>query len=341
MQPTTRADYVLEALPEAIFARIGPWLDQQPDEIPYDDLKKHLLMEFSHTISERARRLLSLPSQPMDDRKPSHLWDKICTLNRLPEVDTVSKQHKEVDLKKEIWLQSLPSSVRVLLRNTDDKSMDELLSLADDITMSQKAPELRLSLGASAKHGVQHFIKTTGPPVHSRYRRLRPELHHIAKEAFTEMEKIGVCSKAASPWASPIHMIPKKDGTWRPCGDYRRLNLITEPDHYAMPNISDLTSSISTSRVISKLDLLKGYFQVPVNPDDVPKTAITTPFGTYVFHYATFGLRNSGATFQRMMDHIFGHLPYSKVYIDAILVASESTENIFGLCYNCYKPMVL
>ena len=135
---------------------------------------------------------------------------------------------------------------------------------------------------------------------------------------------MGVYSKAATPWASPLHMTPKKDGTWRPCGDYRRLNLITEPDHYAMPNISDLTSSVSTSRVFSKLDLLKGYFQMPANLDDVPKTAITTPFGTYVFHYSTFGLRNSGATFQRMMDQIFGHLPYCKVYIDDILIASEN-----------------
>ena len=185
-------------------------------------------------------------------------------------------------------------------------------------------PELCLSPESSAKHGVQHYIKTTGPPVFSKYRRLRPELLQVAKDAFMEMEKIGVCSKAASPWASPLHMTPKKDGTWRPCGDYRRLNLITEPDHYAMPNISDLTSSIGTSRVFSKLDLLKGYFQVPVNPEDEPKTAITTHFGTYVFHYSTFGLRNSVATFQRMMDQIFGHLPYCRVYIDDILVASEN-----------------
>ena len=184
-------------------------------------------------------------------------------------------------------------------------------------------PELRLAPGAAAKHGIQHYIKTTGPPVHSQYRRLRPELSQIAKEAFAEMEKMGVCSKAASPLASPLHMTPKKDGTWRPCGDYRRLNIITEPDHYAMPNISDLTSSIGTAHIFSKLDLLKGYFQVPVNPD-VPKTAITTSFGTYVFHYSTFGLRNSGATFQRMMDQLLGHLPFCRVYIDDILIFSES-----------------
>ena len=137
-QATTRADYVLEALPETIFRRIGPWLDQQPDEIPYDDLKKHLLKEFSPTTSERARRLFLMPSQPIGDRKPSQLWDEICMLSRLPETDEDSK-NKEVDLKKEIWLQTLPSCVRVLLHNTDEKSMDDLSTLADEIMMSQNA----------------------------------------------------------------------------------------------------------------------------------------------------------------------------------------------------------
>ena len=137
-QATTRADYVLEALPETIFRRIGPWLDQQPDEIPYDDLKKHLLKEFSPTTSERSRRLLLMPSQPIGDRKPSQLWDEICMLSRLPETDEDSK-NKEVDLKKEIWLQTLPSCVRVLLHNTDEKSMDDLSTLADEIMMSQNA----------------------------------------------------------------------------------------------------------------------------------------------------------------------------------------------------------
>jgi len=122
-------------------------------------------------------------------------------------------------------------------------------------------------------------------------------------------------------------MTKKADGTWRPCGDYRRLNMITEADHYPMPNIMDLTNNIGTARVFSKLDLLKGYFQVPVHPEDIPKTAITTPFGSYVFHYSTFGLRNSGATFQRMMDVIFGHLPFCAAYVDDILIYSDNHQD--------------
>ena len=142
------------------------------------------------------------------------------------------------------------------------------------------------------------------------------------------MERMGICSKASSPWASPLHMVHKSDGSWRPCGDYRRLNLITEPDHYPMPNIADFTNSISTARVFSKLDLLKGYFQVPVHPADVSKTAIITPFGSYVFHYSTFGFRNSGATFQHMMDSIFGDLSNVLVYIDDLLIFSNNIAPI-------------
>ena len=154
-QQTTRADYVLEALPETVIRRIGPWLDQQPDEIPYDDLKKHLLKEICPSTSERARRLLLMRSQPMGDRKPSQLWDEICTLSRLPEMDDNSQQHKEVDLKKEIWLQSLPSCVRVLLHNTDEKSMVDLSTLADEILMSQNSAH-RSTVSTAVEQQQQH-----------------------------------------------------------------------------------------------------------------------------------------------------------------------------------------
>lgn len=94
--------------------------------------------------------------------------------------------------------------------------------------------------GAAVKHGVYHHIKMTGPSVHSHFRRLRPEMPQAAKLAFTEMERMGVCTKAPSPWASPFHMVRKLKKN--SCGDYRRLSLITELDHYPMPNINDFDS---------------------------------------------------------------------------------------------------
>ena len=121
-------------------------------------------------------------------------------------------------------------------------------------------------------------------------------------------------------------MVLKKDGSYRPCRDYRRLNTITEGDHYPLPNINDVTSFLHGAKVFSKLDLIKGYYQIPMAPEDIPKTAMTTPFGTFTFNYSCFGLRNAGATFQRLMDEILGSLPFCAVYIDDILVFSSSVE---------------
>ena len=187
-------------------------------------------------------------------------------------------------------------------------------------------PELRQDKSKKPSHGIYHHITTTGPPVFSKFRRLAPDKLTAAKQAFKEMEKMGVCTKASSPWASPLHMVKKSDGSWRPCGDYRRLNMATEPDHYPLPNMADITSNLTGARVFSRLDLLKGYFQVPINPADVPKTAIITPFGTYTFAFSTFGLKNAGATFQRMMDGILGDLPFCICYVDDILIFSRTPE---------------
>ncbi len=184
--------------------------------------------------------------------------------------------------------------------------------------------ELSQTPGVGAKHGIYHHIKTHGPPAHQKFRRLPPDKLEVAKQYFADMVKMGVCAKAASPWAAPLHMTLKADNTYRPCGDYRNLNRQTEPDHYPVPNMADLLHSLHGAKVFSKLDLLKGYFQVPVWPEDVPKTAIITPFGSYVFYYSTFGLKNSGATFQRLMDTIFGEVSFVVVYIDDLLIFSRN-----------------
>ena len=158
-------------------------------------------------------------------------------------------------------------------------------------------PELHLAPHTSADHGIYHFIQMSRPPMISKFRRLSPEKLAVAKKVFNDMEALGLCQKASSPWSSPLHIVTKKDCTLCPCGDYRHLNMMTEPDHYPLPNITDVTTYLHRAKIFSKLDLLKGYYQVPMYPADISKTAITTPFGTYTFNtfnYSCFGLRNAG-----------------------------------------------
>ena len=176
------------------------------------------------------------------------------------------------------------------------------------------------------KHGVVHHVETSGPPVFAKPRRLDAQKLAVAKAEFLKMEKAGIIRRSTSAWASPLHMVPKPDGSWRPCGDYHRLNTVTTPDRYPVPHIQDFTQRLSGKSVFTKLDLVKGYYQVNMNPADIPKTAIITPFGLWEFVVMPFGLRNAGNTFQRMMDRVGAGLDFAFIYLDDILIASSTME---------------
>jgi hypothetical protein len=117
-------------------------------------------------------------------------------------------------------------------------------------------------------------------------------------------------------------MVRKADGGWRPCGDFRQLNLITEPDQYPLPRMDDLAGRLKGCKIFSKLDLKQGYHQIPMSSADISKTAIITPFGLFEFLRMPFGLRNAGQSFQRMMDQILVGVPAAYCYMDDILLAS-------------------
>jgi hypothetical protein len=119
-------------------------------------------------------------------------------------------------------------------------------------------------------------------------------------------------------------MVRKADGSWRPCGDFRRLNLVTEPDVYPLPNMLDFAAKAAGCSVFSKIDLRKGYHQIPVNPADVQKTAITTPFGLFEYKQKPFGLRNVGPSFQRHVDRAIRDCQDTFAWVDDIVICSKN-----------------
>ncbi|GFW53838.1 retrovirus-related Pol polyprotein from transposon opus [Trichonephila clavipes] len=143
------------------------------------------------------------------------------------------------------------------------------------------------------KHGVKHHILITGQPVYSKARQLAPDKLKLAKQEFQFMLDNDIIRPSKSQWASPLHLVNKKDGTLRPCGDYRSC---------------------------------KGILSDTIAEEDKEKTAITTPFGLYKFNTMSFGLRNAPSTFQRFITEVLYGLDFVFPYLDDVLVASSTEE---------------
>ena len=153
---------------------------------------------------------------------------------------------------------------------------------------------------------------------------LRVKVDEMVKDMMTQ----GVIQQSSSPWASPIVLVSKKDGSTRFCVDYRRLNSATKKDVYPLPRIDDTLDSLAKQKYFTTLDLASGYWQVGMDKPSQEKTAFITHSGLYEFLVMPFGLCNAPATFQRLMEVVLNGLVRNTclVYLDDILVIGRTFQ---------------
>ena len=176
---------------------------------------------------------------------------------------------------------------------------------------------------------LHHNIDTgNASPIRQPVQRLSLPAKEEVKKLLEEMLQKNVVSPSTSPWASPIVLVHKKDGSTRFCIDYRKVNSLTRKDAYPIPKIDETLDTLAGARLFSTLDLRSGYWQVQVNPEHWEKTAFCTSEGLFEFNVMPFGLCNAPATFQRLMDSVLAGLHWKTclVYIDDIIVVGKSFD---------------
>ena len=200
-----------------------------------------------------------------------------------------------------------------------------ILNEFDDI-FSKEGP-----IGLPAFRGIEHqidLVSGASLPNRPAYRANPEETKEIESQVQDLLEK-GWVQKSLSPCVVPVLLVPKKDGKWRMCCDYRAINNITIKYRPLVPRLDDMLDELNGSIIFSKIDLKSGYHQIRIKEGDEWKTAFKTKFGLYEWFVMPFGLTNAPSTFLRLMNHVLRDCigKYVVVYFDDILVFSQSLDD--------------
>ena len=176
---------------------------------------------------------------------------------------------------------------------------------------------------------IQHKIELTGnKPKRCGVRPLNPAMREVLKKELEGLKEKDFIQPSYSPYASPLVMVKKKDGSIRFTCDFRKLNEVTQRDSYPLPRIIEVLDTLAGAKVFSTLDLRSGYHQIEMFPPDMQKTAFVTQFGLYEWRVMPMGLSNAPATFQRVMDLIMTGLSWESVlvYLDDLIIFGKDHD---------------
>ena len=175
--------------------------------------------------------------------------------------------------------------------------------------------------------GMSHDVEVgDASPIKQHPYRVGPVKKKIIDEEIGYMLKNKIIEPCSSPWSSPCLLVPKPDGSHRFCTDFRKVNSVTKTDCYPLPRIDMLIDQVGKARYVTKFDLLKGYWQIPLTERAKEISAFSTGSGLFRYLVMPFGMKNSGSTFQRFMDRIVSGLPDTEVYVDDLIVDTEGPD---------------
>lgn len=193
-------------------------------------------------------------------------------------------------------MEKMLTSASQTLTTTEQQRMKKLILQYRDVFECENGRSGRTKI-------VKHRIDTgDARPIRQTPRRLPQVKREEAEQIVQQMERDGVIEPSSSPWASPVVLVRKKDGSTRFCVAYRRLNDVTKKDSHPLPRIDDTLDALAGSILFSTLDLKSGYWQVEMDPADREKTAFTLGTGLWQFTVIPFGLCNAPVTFERLME---------------------------------------
>ncbi|KAJ8002804.1 hypothetical protein DPEC_G00162780 [Dallia pectoralis] len=295
----------------------------------------------------------ALIGYPSSSSLPGGLLVKPCLidlLGRLPVVVLNESEHDIIIPAKSVIAEL--SAIQTILshkQNVTNPSESELSKAADlafDFGESPVPPEWKdritrklncmpevfaqndTDFGRTDK--VKHHVKLSDEtPFKLRARPIHPHDVEAVRQHLQELLDAGVIRESESPFSSPIVVVRKKNGQVRLCIDYRKLNLQTVKDAYALPRMDDTFTALSGSKWFSVLDLKSGYYQIEVDEADKPKTAFVCPLGFWEFNRMPQGVTNAPSTFQRLMEKCMGDMNLKEVvvFLDDLIVFSKTLED--------------
>lgn len=173
-------------------------------------------------------------------------------------------------------------------------------------------------------------IETICTPVPCRPRRVSPTIEAAMRVEIQNLLDQNIIRPSSSSFSSPVVMVRKKSGEWRFCVDYRLLNKCTKRLQYPLPNNNEIIERLSGKKYFCVLDLKSGFWQFPIKPNDIPKTAFSVPWGLYEFTRSSMGLTNAPAYFQQTMNNVLSDLIgiHCDVFIDDIIIYGETKEEL-------------